>query len=51
MSNMKRLWEEQHGDEPYSYAEMVMREAGMTRETYEKLQKWLDETLGEGKDD
>jgi len=34
MSNMKREWEEQQ--------ERMMREAGLTKETLERIENWLD---------
>jgi len=34
MSNMKREWEEQQ--------ERMVREAGLTKETLERIEKWVD---------
>ena len=43
MSNMKREWEDEQ--------ERMMREAGMTQETVDKIEKWLKKNTTKEQDD
>lgn len=43
MSNMKRQWEEEQ--------ERMMREAGMTQETVDKIEQWLKKNTTKEQDD
>lgn len=43
MSNMKREWEDEQ--------ERNYREAGLTKETIEKISKWIDNAAKEDTDD
>jgi len=43
MSNMKRFWEDEQ--------ERMLREAGMTQETLDKIEKWMLKKAEEEKQD
>ena len=51
MSNMKRLWEEEQERLRKDEQERNYREAGLTKETVERMSKWIENTAKESKDD